>query len=187
MTYVYTPDELFKALNSIEVIDELICNDLEVTDAVLNFADVSNVEFHNCTFTNCIIQDAYLGYGTNENLTFNYCVIYDNSIYAHIEHCTLHDCIVDVTSLTNATVDQLTITDSNLRHVLAEFTSIHELILTNTSMHGVVDNSRVEHATIRSSVIDTMQFQNNAVPLSINAIQATQAAPSPYDANTVYR
>lgn len=181
MTYVYTPDELFDALSGTEVIDELICNDLEVTDAVLNFADASNVEFHNCTFTNCIIQDAYLGYGTNEHLTFNYCVIYDNSVYAHIEHCTLHDCIVDVTSLTNATVDQLTITDSNLRHVLAEFTSIHELILTNTSMHGVVDDSRVEHATIRGSVIDHVQFLGRNAPHLIHKPQSL------YDANIVYQ
>ena len=58
MTRVDTAEKLINALSSDNAIDKLICKDVHITNAVLNFTKAANVVLQHCTFSSCIIQNA---------------------------------------------------------------------------------------------------------------------------------
>lgn len=179
---VHTQHELLAQLNKGEYIDELICTDLTVTDASLNFVDPANVVLQNCTFNNCIIRDAFLSFGKSENITLNNCVVVDTYVCADIPNCTLRGCTLRSVDLVSPIIDNLTITDSNLHRTASNVATIHKLTMYNTFVHGEHTEMTIHHATLRGNVMHNTTFHDSAMPLI-----TPQATPSPYDANVVYR
>lgn len=140
MTRVDTADKLINALSSDNAIDKLICKDVHITNAVLNFTKAANVVLQHCTFDNCIIQNAQLYYGVNEHITLTDCIIDNIEIGEDITDCTLQDCMINASYLTCAIIDTLHITDSHIRNISIYGSSMCNCMLTNNSVQGTVIN-----------------------------------------------